>query len=68
MASLMLDFLFDHGFLDALAAAIGPLAVFIAPTQEIESILAQSPLKVGLDQDADANNPSLLVVTHISAD
>jgi hypothetical protein len=59
----MLEFLFDHSFLNALAAAIGPLAVFIAPTQEIEAILAPSPLKVGLEQDADANNPPLLVAT-----
>ncbi|MFM1976682.1 MAG: hypothetical protein RL145_1528 [Pseudomonadota bacterium] len=35
----MLDQFFDPGFLSALAAAIGPLAVFVAPTEEIEAMI-----------------------------
>ncbi|MCE2891446.1 MAG: hypothetical protein ACK5XZ_15550 [Hyphomonadaceae bacterium] len=35
----MLDQFLDPGFLSALAAAIGPLAVFVAPTEEIEAMI-----------------------------
>lgn len=35
----MFDFLFDQNFLSALAAMIGPLAFFAAPTEEIEHML-----------------------------
>jgi hypothetical protein len=35
----VLEFLTDQHFLSALAAAIGPLAVFAAPTEEIERLL-----------------------------
>ena len=38
----MLDQFFDPGFLSALAAAIGPLAVFVAPTEEIEATIFES--------------------------
>lgn len=38
----MLDQFFDPGFLSALAAAIGPLAVFVAPTEEIEAMIFDS--------------------------
>jgi hypothetical protein len=36
---LVLEFLTDQHFLSALAAAIGPLAFFAAPTEEIEHLL-----------------------------
>jgi hypothetical protein len=35
----VLDQFLDPGFLSALAAAIGPLAVFVAPTEEIEAMI-----------------------------
>ena len=35
----MLDQFFDPGFLSALAAAIGPLAVFVAPTEDFEAMI-----------------------------
>jgi hypothetical protein len=38
----VLDQFFDPSFLGALAAAIGPLAVFVAPTEEIESMILDS--------------------------
>ena len=38
----MLDQFLDPGFLSALAAAIGPLAVFVAPTEEIEAMIFDS--------------------------
>ncbi|OYU78256.1 MAG: hypothetical protein CFE32_02375 [Alphaproteobacteria bacterium PA3] len=38
----MLDQFFDPSFLSALAAAIGPLAVFVAPTEEIEALIFDS--------------------------
>ena len=38
----MLDQFLDPGFLSALAAAIGPLAVFVAPTEEIEAMIFES--------------------------
>jgi hypothetical protein len=33
------DFLHDQNFLSALAAMIGPIAFFAAPTEEIEALL-----------------------------
>jgi len=38
----VLDQFLDPGFLSALAAAIGPLAVFVAPTEEIEAMIFDS--------------------------
>jgi hypothetical protein len=38
-SGLVLEFLTDHHFLSALSAAIGPLAFFAAPTEEIEHLL-----------------------------
>lgn len=38
----MLDQFLDPGFLSAFAAAIGPLAVFVAPTEEIEAMIFDS--------------------------
>ena len=38
----MLDQFLDPGFLSALAATIGPLAVFVAPTEEIEAMIFDS--------------------------
>ncbi len=38
----MLDQFLDPGFLSALAATIGPLAVFVAPTEEIEAMIFES--------------------------
>jgi hypothetical protein len=38
----VLDQFFDPGFLGAFAAAIGPLAVFVAPTEEIEAMIFDS--------------------------
>ena len=35
----MLDQFLDPGFLSAVAATIGPLAVFVAPTEEIEAMI-----------------------------
>jgi hypothetical protein len=35
----VLAFLTDHSFLSALATLVGPLAVFAAPTEEIEHLL-----------------------------
>jgi hypothetical protein len=35
------DLLTDHNFLSSLAAMIGPLAFFAAPTEEIEHLLLQ---------------------------
>jgi hypothetical protein len=35
----VLEFLTDPQFLSAVAAAIGPLAFFAAPTEEIEALL-----------------------------
>ena len=39
----MLDFLFDGSLLSALALAAGPLAIFAAPTEEIEALLFDTP-------------------------
>lgn len=38
----MLDQFLDPSFLSALAATIGPLAVFVAPTEEIEAMIFDS--------------------------
>ncbi len=38
---MLVQFL-DPGFLSALAATIGPLAVFVAPTEEIEAMIFDS--------------------------
>lgn len=38
----MLDQFLDHNFLSALATVIGPLAVFVAPTEEIEAMIFDS--------------------------
>ncbi len=38
----MIDQFFDPSFLSALAATIGPLAVFVAPTEEIEAMIFDS--------------------------
>ena len=38
----MLDQFLDPSFLSALAATIGPLAVFVAPTEEIEAMIFES--------------------------
>jgi hypothetical protein len=35
----VLEFLTDQHFLNALAAMIGPLAIFVAPTEEIEHLV-----------------------------
>ena len=48
----MVDQFFDPGFLSALAAAIGPLAVFVAPTEEIEAMIFGSDV-------GDANEEAL---------
>jgi hypothetical protein len=37
--SSVLDFLSDQNFLQALAALVGPLAFFAAPTEEIEQLV-----------------------------
>jgi hypothetical protein len=56
---LVLEFLTDQHFLSALAAAIGPLAFFAAPTEEIEhllfyddveDVLVASPAETGVDE------------------
>ena len=38
----MFDQFLDPSFLSALAATIGPLAVFVAPTEEIEAMIFES--------------------------
>jgi hypothetical protein len=38
----VLDQFLDPSFLSALAATIGPLAVFVAPTEEIEAMIFES--------------------------
>jgi hypothetical protein len=40
------DFLHDQNFLSALAAVIGPLAFFAAPTEEIEHLLFHDDVEV----------------------
>jgi hypothetical protein len=40
------DFLHDQNFLSALAAIVGPLAFFAAPTEEIEHILFHEDVDV----------------------
>ncbi len=41
-AKLVLEFLSDHSILQAIATAIGPLAIFVAPTEEIEAMLNEA--------------------------
>jgi hypothetical protein len=40
------DFLHDQNFLSALAVAIGPLAFFAAPTEEIEHLLLHTDIEI----------------------
>jgi hypothetical protein len=47
----VLEFLIDQHFLSALAAAIGPLAVFAAPTEEIERLLYADDVEEALEED-----------------
>jgi hypothetical protein len=44
---IVFDFLIDQNFLNALAAMIGPLAFFAAPTEEIEHLLFHQEDEVG---------------------
>jgi len=48
----VLDQFLDPSFLSALAATIGPLAVFVAPTEEIEAMIFDSDV-------GDANEQGL---------
>ena len=51
----MLDQFIDPGFLSALAAAIGPLAVFVAPTEEIEAMIFDSDAGVAGVEGLESN-------------
>ena len=53
----MLDQFLDPSFLSALAATIGPLAVFVAPTEEIEAMI--------FDSDAGDANEEILTSEEI---
>jgi hypothetical protein len=58
----VLEFLTDTQFLSALAAAIGPLAFFAAPTEEIEHLLFAHDLDevevdAGVDVAAEGARP-----------
>jgi len=53
----VLDQFLDPSFLSALAATIGPLAVFVAPTEEIEAMI--------FDSDAGDANEEILTSEEI---
>jgi hypothetical protein len=44
----VLEFFADHQFLSALAAIVGPLVVFAAPTEEIEHLLFADDLETAM--------------------
>jgi hypothetical protein len=55
---VVLEFLTDQHFLSALAAAIGPLAFFAAPTEEIEHLLyADDVDEIFVDEEVDMPMP-----------
>lgn len=59
----MLDLFFDPGFLSGLAAAVGPLAFFVAPTEEIEAMIFDSQAEEtgfnSYEVDAGISRPAL---------
>lgn len=57
----MLDFLTDQNFLSVLSLAIGPLAFFAAPCEEIELLLLSGDMTVDVNEADAADVPAIEV-------